>query len=117
MTTSRVGARAVLGGQLGPLAAVDLAAVADLDADRRRVGLLGVEGALDQIQRLIDRAVGVDHEVRRQPAAVLPLGRGRLCIDLKHEREFTQPSKCSTSCETTCWSSSTLILVEPLRAP
>jgi len=30
-----------------------------------------------------------------------PLGRTRLCIDLKQEREFTQPSKCSTNCETT----------------
>ena len=29
-----------------------------------------------------------------------PLGRTRLCIDLKQEREFTQPSKCSTNCET-----------------
>ena len=29
-----------------------------------------------------------------------PLGRGRLCIDLKQERELTQPSKCRTSCET-----------------
>ena len=99
MVMSRVGARPVVGGQLGPLAAVDAPTVADLDADRVRVGLLGVEGPLDEVERLIDRSIGVDHEMRRQSAA-LPLGRGRLCIDLKQERELTQPSKCRTSWET-----------------
>ena len=70
--------------------------------------------AFDQIQRLVDGAVGVDHEVRRQPAARRRWGAARLCIDLKQEREFTQPSKCNTSCETCCCISSTVSCSDPL---
>jgi hypothetical protein len=51
---------------------------------------------------------------RPQPC---PLGRGRLCIDLKHDRELTQPSKCSTSCEIVFCSSGTVRSPTPLRAP
>ena len=63
-------ARPVVRRELGPFAPIDLPAVADLDADRIGVGLLGVERALDEVERLIDGAVGVDHEVRREPASV-----------------------------------------------
>lgn len=51
------------------------------------------------------------------PQPVLPAGRGRLCIDLKHEREFTHPSKCSTNCETTFCSSSSERSGTSLRTP
>ena len=61
--------RAVLCGQPAHLARVVSPPVADLDPHRARVRLLRVKGALDKVEGLIDGAVGVDHEVRRQPAA------------------------------------------------
>jgi hypothetical protein len=57
------------GRQLGHLVGVVAPAVADLDADRDRVFLFGVVGALGQIQGLVDGAVGVDHEMGRQATA------------------------------------------------
>ena len=54
---------------------------------------------------------------RRAPQPVEPAARGRLCIDLKHEREFTQPSKCSTNWYTSFCSSSMVRSLRPARTP
>jgi len=43
----------------------------DLDADGTVVRFAGVPGALLQVERLIDRAIHVEHEVRRQAADVV----------------------------------------------
>ena len=63
------GTRAPLGRQFVHLVGLVAAAVADLDAHRDRVLLFRVVGPLGQIQGLVDGAVGVDHEMRGQPAA------------------------------------------------
>src|SRR5665213_351426 len=60
--------RRIVARQLGPFASVDPATVTDLDANGVGVGLLGVKSAFDEVEGLIDRAVGVDHEVRRETA-------------------------------------------------
>ena len=55
---------APLGREPVELGGVVTAAVADLHTYRYGVLLLGMVGALDQIEGLINRPIGVDHEVR-----------------------------------------------------
>ncbi len=62
------GPGAVLGRQPAHLARLVAPTVADLDAHRDGVLLFGMIGAFSQVQRLIDGAVAVDHEVRGKPA-------------------------------------------------
>ncbi len=63
--------------------------VRDLDADRMVVGDPGVPGALLQVERLVDRAVHVEHEVDRQVPLVLQdleaLPRRPADVEVDHE--------------------------------
>src|SRR5262249_40245373 len=58
-----------------------VAAVADLDADRRLVEAGGVVGAVDEVERLVQRAIVVEDEVARQAALVLQDVPARIGVD------------------------------------
>jgi hypothetical protein len=91
------GPRAPLGWELAHLFGLVAAAVADLDADGNRILLFGVVGAFGEIERLVDGAVGVDHEVGGKSAAGAAAGaravvhgfeaRARVdaAVEVKHE--------------------------------
>ena len=66
-----VGVRGVPPGGERPGLVLEGADVGDLDADRPAVGLGGVPGAFLEVERLVDRAVDVEHELDAQPALVV----------------------------------------------